>query len=147
MGNLAQYGVQPEDIIGTIRYNATNYNTAIVQTEFAVNMDIYNQWQADRVKTHGVLLAIDKSGSMGAIMGTDQERISVVASSILAMAKRYFDRQNGTDYIVPLSIVFFDTTATLGTFTDYPTLELFVQTNAVPGLSRAFYTVLNTIDQ
>ena len=110
-------------------------------------MDIYNQWQADRVKTQGVLLAIDKSGSMGAIMSTDQKRIDVVSSSVLTMAKRYFDRQNGTDYIVPLSIVFFDSSAVLGTFTDYDTLELFVQENAVPGLSRAFYTVLNTIDQ
>ena len=34
-------------------------------------MAVYDQWQTDRVKTSGVLLAIDKSGSMGAIMGTD----------------------------------------------------------------------------
>ena len=78
--------------------------------------DLYSQFQTDRAQTQGVLLAIDKSASMGGIMNGDQRRMDIISSSILTFAKRFFDRQTGNNYTVPLSIVFFDSAATLGTF-------------------------------
>lgn len=42
MGTLGNFGSEPEDIIGTIRYYPLQYTTALVEAEFALDNDVYS---------------------------------------------------------------------------------------------------------
>ncbi|CDW72768.1 UNKNOWN [Stylonychia lemnae] len=130
------------DISGQITYSIISDKMAVSDIQIKVNNSIWDSYQVDIYNKSAVFLCVDRSGSMGTLLG-QQKRIDVVKDQILSFAKTFFTKDLTKN--VTLYVTFYDDEVDTQGFTDYQSLQAYMNDKSTPGGDTGFYLALQDV--
>lgn len=142
IGLLGNHLKGSQDISGKVSFAPLAGDIAISDLEFLVEKDAFNAYAKEDAEKSAVFVCIDKSGSMGTLLG-QRKRIDIVKDELLRIGKDFFKENRGHN--MTLYVVFFDDQFASQGFTDYASFEEFVNDNAEPGGDTGFHLALAEI--